>query len=135
MKLKFLAAPDSPDFYEFDGEKIIARKGESFDEFDLSSVEHGGKFTGIESELYLDSQLIIFDAFRDEHGELHVTLTEKSPMRGHWRESEWLDVKDYHPMNSHIRAKVGESLVDPVKKYVKAEGEWKLKSEVEHGEG
>ena len=125
MKLKFLATGQSPDYYEFDGEKITARSGDSFEEFDLSVIEHGGKFEVVEVDtLPLPATQIIRDAFRDEHGEIHVTLTEKSPMRGNWRESDWLDVEDYHPMNSHIRAKVGDDLVDPVKKYVKVEGEW-----------
>ena len=135
MKIKFLATGQSPDFYEFDGDKITARSGDSFEEFDLSSIEHGGKFEGVEVDtLPLAATQIIRDAFRDEHGELHVTLTEKSPMRGHWRESEWLDVEDYHPMNSHIRKKVGEELIGPIKKFVKVEGEWVARGDL-NGEG
>jgi hypothetical protein len=96
MRLKFLATAQSPDFYEFDAEKITARKGESFEEFDLSPLDHGDKFQGLEPDtLDLPPTQIIRDAFRDEHGELHVTLTQASPMMGNWRESEWMDAAEY----------------------------------------
>ena len=66
--------------YEFDGEiitakymengKIDAEKTTQTDTFDLSVLEEGDRFEGIETELPID---VIVDAYRED-GELYVKL-------------------------------------------------------------
>ena len=127
MRVKFLGTGQSPDYYEFNGDVVTAHSGGQSESFDLSVLEHGDKFEGIEPAILdLPDLQIIRAAYRDEHGELHVTLTEKSPMRGHWRDSEWMDSSEYYSGNAgrHFRQLVDETLVEQTKPYVKINDEW-----------
>ena len=123
MKLKFLATGQGPDRYEFDGDKITAHQGELSEVIDLTELEHGDKFEGAEPEtLTLPGSQIIRDAYRDEHGVLHVTLCQASPMLGHWRESEIIDSEDYISGHRYIRELVDGVLI-PVPKIEVTHGE------------
>ena len=100
MKLKFLATGQAPSVYSIQGEVITV--GE--ESFDLSVLEHGDKFEGVEPEtLDLPGSQVIRDAHRDDQGELHVTLCQQSPTMGHWRESEVMEAEDYVPGRVYIR--------------------------------
>ena len=102
MKIKLLAVGQSPDHYSFDGDTITAHVGEVSESFDLSVLEHGDKFEGIEPEfLRLPGSQIIRAAHRDEHGEMHVTLA-KTAGTGRWQESEWMDASEYDKDKTYI---------------------------------
>jgi hypothetical protein len=79
MKLQFLATGNAPDSYEINGETVTAHNNEQSEIIDLSPIEEGGKFKGIELEvLDLPASQVIRDAYR-ENGELHVTLCQQTP--------------------------------------------------------
>jgi hypothetical protein len=138
MKIKLLATGQSPTSYTFDGDIVTAHLGAATEEFDLTDLEHGDKFEGVEPDtLELPGSQIIRDAFRDEDGVLHVTLTEASG-NGRWAESEWMDAEDYHPANTYIRIKVRDALVSVAPRMVKRGGEWVSPGDIEeldHVEG
>jgi hypothetical protein len=113
MKFKLLATGQSPDHYTFDGETITAHQGGLQESVDLSALEQGDRFDGIEPEvLTLPGSQIIRDAYRDEHGELHVTLCQAAG-NGHWRESLEYDASEYVPGRRYIRAIVNGELIEP----------------------
>lgn len=127
MKIKILATATSPDKYTIEGEKITAHHGNQSEEFDLSVIEHGGRFQAVEPEtLSLSGFQVIRKAYRDDQGELHVTLTEKSPLNGHWRESDWMDAEDYYEGNAgrHIKQQTKNGPEELSKPYVKVDGQW-----------
>lgn len=105
MKLVFISTNNSPDYYTFDGDAITAHyKGDS-EAFDLSELETGGRFDGVEPDkLSLRHRQIIRDAHRDDDGELHVTLCQ-AVGPGHWGRSEEIDVSKYDPDAIHVKYK------------------------------
>jgi len=112
MKIKLAATGQGPARYEIVGETIIAFEtgdGNSeisvFDSFDLSGIENGDDFLGIESEsISISSQQIIRSAFRDDQGELHVELCQACPPGGgNWEESDWLDASEYEANTYYIK--------------------------------
>jgi hypothetical protein len=95
MKIKFLATSKSPQNYTITGETING--------LDLSVIEHGGKFVGNDDT----AEAGIRDAYRDESGELFVTLKQgtiasKLGRPAHWRESDWMDAGDYKPDTCYV---------------------------------
>lgn len=97
MKLKFKATGNAPTHYSVQGDIITAHHSEQSEDFDLSGLEAGDKFEGVEPDtLDLPGNQIIRDAYRDESGELHVTLCQQVGP-GHWSESDWIDTADYDP--------------------------------------
>jgi hypothetical protein len=114
MKLIFDNYNPAPDHYTIDGELItVHHKGQS-ETIDLSELEHGDKFEGVEPEVIdLDGGRIITDAYRDEHGELHVRLVQLMPLSGHWRESLEYDASEYVPGRQYIRELRNGVLVEP----------------------
>ena len=89
MKIQFEATSYAPE-YDIQGETING--------VDLSPIEHGGEFIGNEQT----KEAGIRDAYRDEQGELHVTLKQsviasQYPERSaHWRGAETeIDAGDY----------------------------------------
>lgn len=102
MKLQFLATAQAPDSYEIAVEEITAHKGEQSEEIDLSPIEEGGQFQGIELDtLELPASQVIRNAER-KNGELYVTLCQQAGS-GHWRKSEWIDADDYDPEQIYIK--------------------------------
>lgn len=131
MKLKFLATAQSPSYYSFDGEVLTAHVGNQQESVDLSELEHGDKFGGIEPEvLILPGSQIIRDAYRDEQGDLHLALCQAS-WSGRWQESEWIDVDEYHPANIYIKKRVGGIYQELPRRMIKHNGEWVSPSEVD----
>jgi len=103
MKIKFLSTGNSPDYYSFDGEIITAISGGQHEDFDLSVLEAGDKFEGVESVGLINKDgydipgsQIIRNAYRDSAGELHVVLCQ-AVGPGHWGETEEMDVSNYDP--------------------------------------
>ncbi|HZW97479.1 MAG TPA: hypothetical protein VFF56_01360 [Bacillota bacterium] len=100
MKIKFLATGIAPNFYEFDGEKIIFN-GETYD---LSQFEEGDIFEGLEGEIQG------IRAVERVDGELYVTLCQKAPP-GHWTGvDEYMDSNDYDPNTLYIREKAPKEM-------------------------
>ena len=111
MKLTFLATGQAPDSYEINGETITAHQEGLSETIDLSPLGEGDKFEGLELEaLTLNPSQVLREATR-EGGELHVTLCQASPMRGHWRESEIIDSEDYISGHRYIRELVDGVLI------------------------
>lgn len=96
MKVKFMAKARAPDVYELDGETING--------IDLSVIEHGGQFLGNDET----QSSGIRDAWRDEHGVLHVVLCQRVIASqhpegpAHWRESQWIDAESYDPEECYV---------------------------------
>ena len=99
MQIKFLATGRAFDY---------TINGETVNGFDLSVIEHGGKFIGSEET----REAGIRNAERDEAGELWVTLCQAPPVtkiirgvemrEGDWRESDWIDAANYDPETLYI---------------------------------
>jgi len=105
MQIKFLATGNSPTCYSISSEVITAFYNEASESFDLSALETNGKFTGVGVDtLSLNSQHIIRDAYRDDAGELHVTLCQ-AVGPGNWGESQEFDSSDYDPDVIHVEFK------------------------------
>ena len=102
MKSKFLATDSSPEYYEFDGDIITAHTDGLSESFDLSALGAVDKLQGVEPDtLPLASPHIIRDAYRDDGGELHVTLCQ-AVGPGHWGESMEFDSAEYDPDAIHV---------------------------------
>ena len=96
MKLTFKATSKAPE-YNIQGETING--------FDLSPLEHGGVFMGNEQT----KDAGIRNAYRDEQGELHVTLCQSviashiPERRADWRESYEIDAGDYEQGKCYVK--------------------------------
>lgn len=97
MKIKFLATGQAPDSYSFSNETING--------FDLSPLQTNYVFSGNEETF----QAGIRDAYRDENGELHVTLMQRvlasqhPYAKAHWRESTTeINSSDYDPYVCYV---------------------------------
>lgn len=114
MKIKFIPTGNSPDYYNFSGEEIMAYKDDEQESFDLSDLEKGDKFEGVgkqtenedgeinrEPVLDMPGSQVIRDAHRDSDGELHITLCQ-AVGPGHWGESEEFDSNDYDPDTIYV---------------------------------
>ena len=96
MKLKFKATSTAPE-YDIQGETING--------FDLSPLQSGGAFVGNEQT----TEAGIRDAYRDEQGELHVTLKQSviasqyPNRRADWRGGNTeIDVEDYEQGKCYV---------------------------------
>ena len=95
MKLIFKATSKAPE-YEIQGETING--------LDLSPLEYGGKFIGNEQT----QEAGIRNAYRDEQGELHVTLKQSviasqyPKRRADWRDSDEIDAEDYEQGKCYV---------------------------------
>jgi len=97
MQIKFKATGEAPDYYSVDGESIIAHHQEHYEVFNLSSLGSDDRFEGVKADtLRLAGGHIIRSAYRDNNGELCVTLCQEVGP-GNWTEGEWMDVVDYNP--------------------------------------
>ena len=95
MEIKFKASSNAPE-YDIQGETING--------FDLSPLENGGEFVGNEQT----KEAGIRDAYRDEQGELHVTLKQSviasqyPKRRADWRDSDEIDADDYEQGKCYV---------------------------------
>lgn len=113
MNLKFLATGQSPDFYTMDGEVITAHYQGETQALDFSQLETGDEFEGLETELPLPPQQIVRAAYRDDEGELHLTLCQASG-NGDWTESQIIDATEYVQGRQYIRRVVNGEPVENV---------------------
>ena len=75
MKITVLATGNAPTHYSFNGDVITAYYDGLAEDFDLSVIQSDNKFTGLSVDsLNRKASQIIRAAYRDESGELHVTL-------------------------------------------------------------
>jgi hypothetical protein len=97
MKITVLPTGNAPEFYTFAGEVVTAHyKGES-ESFDLSPLETGGLYNGVEVDtLDLGAGHILRDVYRDEFGELHFKICQKVGA-GHWLTGTEFDTAAYNP--------------------------------------
>jgi len=102
MKITVIPTGNAPEYYSFEGETITAYKAYLGESFDLSTVETGGKFVEAEVDtLDLPAGQIIRDVTRDELGELHVTLCQRTGP-GHWLTGAEFDATEYAADKSHV---------------------------------
>ena len=103
MKITVIPTATPVTHYAFSGETITAFcKGEQED-FDLSSLVASAEFQSVGVDtLDTSPSQIIRKAYRDESGELHVTLCQ-GVGAGHWIESEVLDSFEYDPYLVYVR--------------------------------
>lgn len=102
MKIKMLPVGNSPDYYKIVGEIITAHKGSQSESFDLSSVQEGDQFLGVECDtLELNGLHVIRNAYRDTQGILHVDLCQQVGP-GHWETGVEFDSADYNPADINV---------------------------------
>jgi hypothetical protein len=97
MKITVLATGTAPTHYSFNGEVITAYYDGLAEDFDLSVIQSNNKFTGLSVDsLNRKASQIIRAAYRDESGELHVTICQQVGS-GHWEAGPEIDAADYQP--------------------------------------
>lgn len=97
MKITFIPTGNAPSHYSFNGEIITAHCDDGSESFDLSQMAEGGQFTGLQVDtLPLPAPQIIRSAYRDETGELHVTLCQRVGA-GHWESGGEINADQYNP--------------------------------------
>ena len=97
MKITVLATGNAPTHYSFNGDVITAYYDGLAEDFDLSVIQSDNKFTGLSVDsLNRKASQIIRAAYRDESGELHVTLCQ-GVGSGHWEAGPEIDAADYQP--------------------------------------
>lgn len=99
MKIKFIAG--NPSF----SPEPYAIQGETINGFDLSPLQFGGQFMGDDDTKAAG----IRDVYRDEQGELHVTLSQATiasklnQCKSHWRGSaQEIDASAYDPEACYV---------------------------------
>jgi len=102
MKITVIPTGTPVTHYAFEGETITAFcKGEQED-FDLSSLVASAEFQSISVDtLDTSPSQIIRTAYRDEAGELHVTLCQ-GVGSGHWETGSEIDVTTYEPTQVQV---------------------------------
>ena len=96
MYIKFKATGFGPKHYDINGEIING--------IDFSVFKHGDKFIGDDKT----QNAGIRDAYRDEKGELHITLKQvviTSQLKGrkaHWREGSFIAASEYNPDKCYV---------------------------------
>lgn len=102
MKIKVLPTGDAPEYYTFNGEVVTAHKDGLSEDFDLSVIQTGDQFTGIEADtLNLNGSHILRNVYRDQLGELHISICQKVGA-GHWEAKDEFDVNQYEPSNINV---------------------------------
>ena len=97
MKITVLATGNAPTHYSFNGDVITAYYNGIAEDFDLSVIQPDNKFTGLNVDsLNRRASQIIRGAYRDESGELHVTICQQVGS-GHWEAGPEIDAADYQP--------------------------------------
>ena len=103
MKITVIPTGTPVTHYAFSGETITAFcKGEQED-FDLSSLVASAEFQSISVDtLDTSPSQIIREAYRDDAGELHVTLCQ-GVGSGHWEASDEIDSESYNPDTAYVK--------------------------------
>ena len=103
MKITVIPTGTLVTHYAFSGETITAFcKGEQED-LDLSSLVASAQFQSVVVDrLDTSSSQIIREAYRDDAGELHVTLCQ-GVGSGHWEDSDVLDSANYNPDTVYVK--------------------------------
>lgn len=102
MKITVLPTGNAPDYYTFNGEVVTAHKDGQSESFDLSGIEKGDKFQGVECDtLDLNGAHVMREVYRDDAGELHLKVCQKVGP-GHWEKGVKIDVTDYAPNKIHV---------------------------------
>ena len=103
MKITVIPTATPVTHYAFSGGTITAFcKGEQED-FDLSSLVASAEFQSVVVDaLDTSPSQIIRAAYRDEAGELHVTLCQ-GVGSGHWEASDVLDSASYNPDTVYVK--------------------------------
>jgi len=97
MKITILATGNAPTHYSFNRGIITAYYDGIAEDFDLSVIQPDNKFTGLSVDsLNLRASQIIRGAYRDESGELHVTICQQVGP-GRWEAGPEIDAADYQP--------------------------------------
>ena len=103
MKITVLATGNAPTHYSFNGDVITAYYDGLAEDFDLSVIQSDNKFTGLSVDsLNRKASQIIRAAYRDESGELHVTLCQ-GVGSGHWEASDEIDSESYNPDTAYVK--------------------------------
>jgi len=103
MKITVLATGNAPTHYSFNGDVITAYYDGLAEDFDLSVIQSDNKFTGLSVDsLNRKASQIIRAAYRDESGELHVTLCQ-GVGSGHWEASDEIDSESYNPDTVYVK--------------------------------
>lgn len=105
MKLLFIPTGNAPSHYSFDGDVVTAHHDGQTESFDLSALTASDQFQGVELDTLTGPapSQVIRDAYRDEAGELHVTLCQQvvagqyPGMRADWRTGNEIDASQYDP--------------------------------------
>ncbi len=97
-QLNVLATGQSPDYYTVNGEVITAHHGGVSEVYDLTAFPEDGVFQGATP---VNGVPAIRNVTR-ENGELNVTLCQQVGP-GHWTESGWFDIAEYHPDKVHVQ--------------------------------
>lgn len=98
MKIKVIPTGNAPTHYSFNGEVITAHYDGKAEHFGFSGLSAGDQFQGVALDTLegVAPSQVIRDAYRDEAGELHVTLCQKVGP-GHWEAGEEIDSSQYDP--------------------------------------
>lgn len=102
MKIKVLPTGNSPDYYRFVGETLTVFKDGESESFDLSVIQTGDQFQGLEPEVIdLNSAHIMRNVYRDSQGNLHVDICQ-SVGPGHWEVSDEFLSSSYNPEQVYV---------------------------------
>lgn len=102
MKIKFIPTGNAPDYFTFYGDIVTAHHNGVSEDFNFVGFEPTDSFTGLRVDsLDIPWRQIIREASRDESGELHVTLCQRTGA-GHWAEGPEIDSDDYSPENINV---------------------------------
>jgi len=97
MKITVMPTGTPVTHYAFSGETITAFCAGEQEDFDLSSLVASAEFQSVVVDtLDTPPSQIIREAYRDDAGELHVTICQ-SVGPGHWEASDVLDSASYNP--------------------------------------
>ena len=103
MKITLIPTGTPVTHYAFSGETITAFCKGGQEDFDLSPLVASAEFQSISVDtLDTSPSQIIREAYRDESGELHVTLCQ-GVGSGHWEASDELDSEIYNPDTAYVK--------------------------------
>jgi len=103
MKITVIPTGTPVTHYAFEGETITAFVNGEQEDFNLSSLVASAEFQSISVDTLATSpSQIIRKAYRDESGELHVTLLQ-GVGSGHWEASDVLDSASYNPDTVYVK--------------------------------
>ena len=103
MKITVIPTATPVTHYAFEGETITAFVNGEQEDFNLSALVASAEFQSVSVDILATSpSQIIREAYRDEAGELHVTLCQ-GVGSGHWEASDVLDSASYNPDNVYVK--------------------------------